>query len=139
MPKKTPATGKCFPATSKSIPLIKDGRWTIEPNPVDWMIRPTLAVPLCVRRDAENKLTVIVMAPKEDCFAVAMPYEGEQHYSMYLSLFGQDLKFGQTLKARARFIVAESISDAEIVERYKEYMKQLPDPQFVKTKIKEPS
>jgi tRNA isopentenyl-2-thiomethyl-A-37 hydroxylase MiaE len=54
-----------------------------------------------------------------------MPYEGEAHYSLYLSLFGQDLKAGQTRKVRSRFVVAESISDNEIVERYVQYIAQL--------------
>ncbi|NLH16318.1 MAG: hypothetical protein GX455_07055 [Phycisphaerae bacterium] len=122
--KKDAGDWQMFPRDEKSAPLIKDGRWTIEPNPVDWAIRPPLAVPLAVRRDGENKLAVIVMAPKEDCFAVAMPYENEGHYSLYLSLLGRDCKAGQTLKARARLIVAESISDSEIVERYTQYMKE---------------
>jgi hypothetical protein len=122
--KKDAGDWHMFPRHDKLVPLIKDGRWTIEPNPVDWVIRPTLAAPLCVRRDAENKLAVIVMAPSPDCFAVAMPYEGEQHYSMYLSLLGRDLKAGQALKASGRLVVAESISDSEIVKRYEEYLKQ---------------
>jgi hypothetical protein len=124
--KKDAGDWQMFPRDEKSAPLIKDGRWTIEPNPVDWALRPQLAAPLCIRRDADNKLAVIVMAPPEDCFAVAMPYEGEQHFSMYLSLLGRDLKAGQTLKAHGRLVVAESISDNEIVERYTQYMKQLP-------------
>lgn len=121
--KKDAGDWQMFPRDDKSVPLIRDGRWTIEPNPVDWMIRPKLAAPLAVRRDADNKLSVIVMAAKDDCFAVAMPYEGEGHSSLYLSLFGRDLKAGQTLKARGCLIVAESISDTEIVERYLQYMK----------------
>jgi len=126
--KKDAGDWQMFPRDEKSAPLIQDGRWKIEPNPVDWAIRPQLAAPLAVRRDAESKLAVIVMAPPEDCFAVAMPYEGEQHYSLYLSLLGRDLKVGQTLKAHARFVVAESVSDAEIVERYTQYIKQFPSP-----------
>lgn len=123
--KKDAGDWQMFPRDDKSVPLIKDGRWKIEPNPVDWAIRPPLAAPLAVRRDADNKLALIVMAPKDDCFAVAMPYEGEGHSSLYLSLLGRDLKAGQVLKAHARFIVAESISDSEIVERYTQYMKDI--------------
>ena len=126
--KKDAGDWQMFPRDEKSAPLIQDGRWKIEPNPVDWAIRPQLAAPLAVRRDAESKLAVIVMAPPEDCFAVAMPYEGEQHYSLYLSLLGRDLKVGQTLKAHARFVVAESVSDAEIIERYTQYIRQFPSP-----------
>jgi hypothetical protein len=123
--KKDAGDWQMFPRDEKSAPLIKDGRWTIEPNPVDWAIRPQLDVPLCVRRDAAGKLAVIVMAPPQDCFAVAMPYEGEGHYSMYLSLFGRDLKAGQSLKARSRLVVAESVSDSDIFERFIQYIQQL--------------
>jgi hypothetical protein len=122
--KKEAGDWQMFPRDDKSISLIKDGRWTIEPNPVDWAICPQLAVPLCVRRDTENKLAVIIMTPKEDCFAIAMPYEGEGHYSLYLSLLGRDLKAGQTLKAHGCLIFADSISNEEIVERYTRYTKQ---------------
>ncbi len=125
--KKDAGDWQMFPRDDKSAPLIQDGRWTIEPNPVNWAIRPTLAAPLCIRRDTESKLTVILMAPPKDCFAVAMPYEGEAHNSLYLSLFGRQPGDTPQSWARTRFVVAESITDAEIVERYQEYLKQLPN------------
>jgi hypothetical protein len=123
--KKDAGDWQMFPRDDQSIPMIKDGRWTMEPNPVDWAIRPQLAAPLAVRRDIESKLTVVVMNPPQNCFAVAMPYEGEQHYSMYLSLFGRDLKPGQIVKTQSLFAVLRSIPDDEIVERYTRYIQQL--------------
>jgi hypothetical protein len=108
--------------------LIQDGRWRLEPNPVDWTILPRLSAPLCLRRGTTSGLTVILMAPPEDCFAVAMPYAGESHYSLYLSLFGRDLKAGETAKARTRFIVAAAPSDEQLLALYNRYLKDLHQP-----------
>jgi hypothetical protein len=122
--KKSLGDWQMFPRDSKALSIIHDGRWHLEPNPLDWAIMPTLKVPLCVRR-AAGGLTVIVMAPAEDCFAVASPCEGETHYSLYLSLFGRDVKAGETVKARTRFVVASSASDEQVVGLCQQYVKEL--------------
>ncbi len=103
--------------------LIQDGRWLLEPHPVNWTILPRLAGPLCLRRGPANGLTVILMAPHEDCFAVATPYDGESHYSLYLSLFGRDLKSGETAKARTRFTVTSNPSSEQLLALYDQYVK----------------
>lgn len=105
--------------------LALDGRWLLEPHPVNWTILPRLDEPLCLRRGEGHKLTVVMMAPRQDCFAVAMPHEGESHYSLYLSLFGRDFKAGESAQARTRLIVAEDLSDSEIDRLYRQYMTQL--------------
>jgi hypothetical protein len=105
--------------------VARDGRWTIEPNPVSWTILPRLDAPLCLRRGEGHKLAGVVMAPREDCFSAAMPYEGESHYSLYLSLFGRDFKAGESAKAHARFTVAENLSDGGIYRLYGQYLTQL--------------
>jgi hypothetical protein len=104
--------------------VVQDGRWLLEPHPVNWTILPRLAAPLCLRRGAGHGLTVILMASAEDCFTVAMPYDGESHYSLYLSLFGRDLRAGESAKAHTRLVVAENISDGEIHSLYGKYMNQ---------------
>lgn len=105
--------------------LSLDGRWLLEPHPVNWTILPRLDEPLCLRRGEGHKLTVVMMTPRQDCFAVAMPHEGESHYSLYLSLFGRDFKAGESAQARTRLIVAEDLSDSEINRLYRQYMTQL--------------
>lgn len=104
---------------------IQDGRWKLEPNPVDWTILPRLALPLCLRRSPTNGLAVILMASRK-CFAVAMPCAGESHYSLYLSLFGHDLKAGQSAKARTRFTIASAPSDEQVIALYHEYVREFP-------------
>jgi hypothetical protein len=114
-----------FPRAEDVLPIIRDGRWEKEPNPVKWAIMPCMAAPIGVRQTASAELAVVLMAPPEDCFAISTPYEGEGHYSMYLSLFGRDVRAGQTVKARSRLVVGAGLSDDQILALYKEYMKAL--------------
>ena len=123
--KKSYGQWQMFPRDTQVVPIIQDGRWKLEPNPVDWAIMPRLKAPLCLRRGAAGGPAVIVMAPPEDCFAIATPCEGEAHYSLYLSLFGRDIKAGQTAKARARFIIAPAPSDDQVVALYQQYINEL--------------
>ncbi|MHC4517841.1 MAG: hypothetical protein ACYTAS_04570 [Planctomycetota bacterium] len=114
-----------FPRDKDVVGLIRDGRWAKEPHPVDWTIMPRLAGPLCVRRAAAGGLTLVLMAPPNDCFAISTPYEGEGHYSLYLSLFGRDIKSGQTATARIRLVILTDSSDEDIVAHYRQYVKEL--------------
>lgn len=114
-----------FPRAQDVLPMIRDGRWDKEPNPVKWVIMPFLAAPIGVRQTAAGNLAVVLMVPPEDCFAISTPYEGEGHYSTYLSLFGRDLRSGQVVKAHCRLIVAENLSDDQIVALYNAYIKEL--------------
>jgi hypothetical protein len=114
-----------FPRNDDVVPIIRDGRWKKEPNPVDWKIMPRMAMPIALRRGTEAAPTAILMAPPDDCFAIATPYEGEGHYSMYFSLFGRDIRAGQTARARLRLVVANTSSDLEILGLYRKYMKYL--------------
>jgi hypothetical protein len=109
-----------FPRDKNMLQIILDGRWKKEPNPVKWVIMPNLAVP-----DEAANLAAILMAPREDCFAISTPYRGEGHYSLYLSLFGRDVKAGETVRSRVRLVVAKDISDQQISELYQKYIKQL--------------
>jgi hypothetical protein len=123
--RKTYGDWQMFPRDDQVLPLIRDGRWTLQPNPVDWTIMPRLAAPLALRRGATGGLTAVLMAPPQDCFTIATPYEGESHYSLYLSLFGRDLKAGETTKARTRLVIATGISDEQAITLYQQYMKEL--------------
>jgi hypothetical protein len=115
------------PRDQAAISLIHDGRWTFAPNPVDWAILPKLAQPLGVRRDPASGITALVMAPAGDCFAVSTPYETfETHHSVYLSLFGRNIKAGETARARARLVVVHApLSENEVLKLYKTYMDSL--------------
>ena len=123
--RKSLGAWQMFPRDSQVLPIIRDGRWQQEPNPVQWVIMPYMAAPIGVRRSAVADLTAILMAPPEDCFAISTPYEGEGHYSLYMSLFGQDMKAGQKAKARSRLVIAAGASNEQVLDLYKEYKKEL--------------
>ncbi len=110
-----------FPRDDQAAVLIRDGRWRHPPNPVNWVVRSPLAAPLAVRRDAGSGLTALIMAPTADCFAVAMPYTGEGHRSLYLSLLGRDLQAGQPATARARLVVTRDFDDDKAAAVHRKY------------------
>jgi hypothetical protein len=116
---------QAFPRDDQMVAIIQDGRWKYQPYPVDWTIGPLLAKPLGVRRCPANGLSALLMSPPQDCFAVSTPFENEPHRSMYLSLFGKDLKTGETARARARLIIALELSDAETVRACESYLKEV--------------
>ncbi len=122
---KSAGIWQMFPRNKKVVPVIQDGRWKLAPNPVAWVVRDNLAAPLGMRRGKEKGPAAILMAPREDCFALSTPYEGEGHFSLYLSLFGRDVKAGQTATARSRLVIAKSPTEQQVVELYKEYVKEL--------------
>lgn len=123
--KKSLGDWQMFPRDAAAVPIIQDGRWKLEPNPVNWTIMPRLNSPLCLRRGAAGGLVVVVMAPPEDCFAVATPCEGETHYSLYVSRFGRDIRAGETAKARTRFVLASVASDEQVIGFYQQYISEL--------------
>jgi hypothetical protein len=111
-------TWQAMPRDDSAWQLIRDGRWTYPPSPVDWVRLPDLARPLGVRRSPVEGLTGVVMARPQDCFAVLTPYETEPHDSMYLSLFGRDLRAGETARARARLVIGTSISNEDAMRLF---------------------
>jgi len=114
---------QAYPASADAVRMVQDGRWTFPPNPVEWVVMPRLARPLGVRRDPVSGLTAVLMAPPGDCFAISTPYQTEGHGSMYLSLFGRELKPGETARARARLVILPKASDAQLISIYDSYMK----------------
>ena len=110
-----------FPRGPEAVSLIRDGRWKIPPNPVDWVVRPEFDEPIAVRRDPASGLAAAIMAPPKDCFAIATPEQEDSHYSLYFSLFGRDVKKGETARARARLLVLTAPGQERIRELYREF------------------
>ena len=117
-----------FPRDRRAAEMIFDRRWEFPPNPVQWSVTRHLAAPMAMRKDEKSGVTAVLMAPPEDCFAVATPYNKTPpdgvagHQSLYLSLFGRDVPAGQTARARTRLVVGRNLADAEVVRRYGEYV-----------------
>lgn len=116
-----------FPRDASSEKMILDGRWKIPPSPVAWDIERRLAAPLAVRRDKATGITAAMMARPQDCFAISCRWnldKNESGYrSLYMSLFGRDLKADQAATADCRLIIGKNLSDADVILRYQEYIK----------------
>ena len=118
-----------FPRDREAEEMITDGRWKIPPNAVDWALIRWLAAPLVMRRDETRGLTGLMMIPPDDCFAVSCPWNRESreqggYRSLYFSLFGRDVKAGQTVRAHTRLVIRRNLSDAKAVELYQQYLKE---------------
>ncbi|MBN2293349.1 MAG: hypothetical protein JXM70_13050 [Pirellulales bacterium] len=117
-----------FPLNAAVEKMILDGRWKFPPSPVDWDIERWLAAPLAIRRDQSTGITAAMMARPQDCFAISCRWNLKQnesgYRSLYMSLFGHDLKADQTATVNCRLVIGKGLSDTEVVRRYKEYMKQ---------------
>ena len=115
---------QAFPRDDAAAAIIADGRWQRPPSEVEWKPVARYAAPLGMRRDAKSGLVALVMAPPADCFAVSTPFGQEAHRSLYLSLFGHDLKAGETATARSRLVIAHGITDEQAIALYKAYLKE---------------
>jgi hypothetical protein len=117
-------TWQAFPRDAAAVLAIKDGRWTHPPSPVDWAIRPAYTKCVGLRRAPASRLTAAIMSSREDCFAILTPHQTEGHRSMYLSLFGRNLKADETARARARLVVAAAPTDGDVVAAWAAFASQ---------------
>ncbi|MFZ5831566.1 MAG: hypothetical protein ACOY3P_15890 [Planctomycetota bacterium] len=124
----TDGTYYMFPRDRQAAHFLLDGRWEVGKNPVHWSLTRYLAAPLAIRRHAESGVTGVLMARPEDCFAIAASYNKTppdgiaNHNSIYLSLFGRDVAAGEPATTRCRLVVG-TLNDAEVVERYRAFVK----------------
>jgi hypothetical protein len=112
-----------FPRDDAAVKLIQDGRWELPPNPVQWEILPALGQPLALRRVPGNRVTALLMTRPQDGFAIAMPFETEGHFSVYLSLFGNDIAAGKTARAIVRLQLLEATGDEVVLQAYRDFVK----------------
>lgn len=103
---------------AEGVRIFQDGRWQLEPHPVTWTPVAEFAAPLALRIAPENKLSAALLSDPGECFAVSMPYQEESHYSVYFSLFGRDLKRGESAVGRVRLLVRPEISGKDALAAY---------------------
>jgi hypothetical protein len=113
------------PRDEQALAIVNDGRWKKPPQVIGWKFLPFFEGALAVRRDAKSGLTALLMAPSRDCFAVSTYYGEEPHRSIYMSMFGRDIKTGQTDQAQSRLIVGLRISDEQAIQRYQAYLRSV--------------
>ena len=107
-----------------ALPIFRDGRWKLEPYPVDWTCAGKLQAHVAVRRAPAANLTVGLMARPADCFAISLPHQSEAHFSTYLSLFGRDLKAGESASARTRLVVIPTADEGSLLKSYEGFLKE---------------
>lgn len=121
---RTAGDWQMFPRDAAAGRVIQDGRWKHPPSPVEWTLRPAFAVPLAIRRDPNKGRAAVLMTRPEECFAVAVPYDEEQHRSVYFSLFGRDLQPDESVGTWARLWVGAQITDDEALALYRDFRNQ---------------
>lgn len=114
-----------FPRGEDVMPIIKDGRWKHPPYPNNWTFRQSFQAPLGIKSEPNSGVAVVIMAPPEDCFAVSMFEQNSGLGCYYLSLFGKDVKKGQTLIGHARMVFGKNITDEQALRKYQEYLQNL--------------
>ncbi len=112
-----------FPRDREAVGIIQDGRWDRPPHPVRWEIRPFYAAPWPTGATPDGIVGVLMASPQE-CFAVATPYSGESHCSIYLSLFGRDLQPGESASARTRLVICPWQGEDEILRLFEGFCSQ---------------
>ena len=111
-----------FPRDDAALAVINDGRWKRAPNAVDWSVRPPYAIPLVYRAHRSMRLTGVFMTEPDGCFAAFAPQRGESHFSQYFSLFGSDLKPGETARTRSRLVILHGAPEArKILDLWREF------------------
>jgi hypothetical protein len=111
-----------YPRSEDVLEIVRDGRWKFPPYPNNWAIRPTLAGTLGMKKEPKSGVTVVIMAPPQDCFAVSMSQQEAGLGAFYLSLFGKDVAKGQSVTGHARMVFGKNISDEQAVQKYQEYV-----------------
>ncbi len=114
---------QAFPRDEAATALFADGRWTLEPHPLPWVIMPRLAAPLAMRRDPDTGLAALLMGRPEDCFAISMPENEDYHRSVYLSLFGRDFQAGDEATTRARLVIDAGLSAEQAMALFDAFLR----------------
>jgi hypothetical protein len=114
-----------FPRGEDIMPMVNDGRWNYPPYPIKWDVREPLAAPLGMMAEPNSGVTVLLMSPPDDCFALSATKPSWGQGAYYLSLFGKDVAGGQTVVAHVRLVFGRNVSDADAIRKYADYLKEL--------------
>jgi hypothetical protein len=106
--------------------LIHDGRWQLAPNPIEWTLQSERAWPMSLRRDPETGVAIVFMTEPKETFAIYSPHATQRHYALYYSLFGRDLRAGETVSARARAVVLMNPDEAALLREAEAFFGKVP-------------
>jgi hypothetical protein len=123
----TVGTYLAFPRDLRAAEMLYDGRWERGQNPVQFSVNRFFAAPLVIKHDTASGSTALLMARPEECFSIEGSYDKDPpdgvagHHSIYFSLLGQNLKAGQSAKARMRLVIGRDLSEERVKELYVEF------------------
>lgn len=119
-----------FPRDFAAARIVQDGRWEKGLHPAHWSTVRHMAAPLVLLADQKSGVSIVLMARPQDCFALGMSYNMEPpdgvagHHSVYFSLFGKDLKPGESATARLRAVVGQGLTPEQALAAYQEFVKR---------------
>ena len=105
-----------FPRDEDALAIINDGRWKLEPHPLEWLTVSNYALPLMVRQNPESGIAVVAITKRSDCFGVFTPHNTEKHFSHYMSLFGYNIDKGDSAQVHSRLVILKNPTDDEIIQ-----------------------
>lgn len=118
-----------FPRDETALKTIFDGRWDLPPYPVRYAVPAYFAQPMAWRRHAASGVVAVGMADPQACYAVCIPVNNPAevpdpangYQGVYFYLFGRDLRQGETVRTRVRWIVGQGMSDEEILGHWEAF------------------
>jgi hypothetical protein len=118
-----------FPRDPRAAQMIYDGRWQKGSHPVHFSVTRFYKLPMLLKKEEESGTGILLMTKPEDCFSLEMSYNRSvpdniaDHSSVYFSLFGEDLRPGQTRRAVIRMVIDTNITREKANRFYDEYLK----------------
>ncbi len=118
-----------FPRNEDAMKTIFDGRWDLPPFPVRYAVPAYFAHALAYRRHVKSGVMAVGMADPKECYAICVPVNNppenpdpaKGYQGIYFYLFGRDLRRGETVATRIRWIVGRNLPDQEILARWESF------------------
>lgn len=111
-----------FPRSEAELRTIFDGRWDLPPYPVRYAVPGYFALPLAYRTQAASGVTALGMADLRECHAICLPVNNPPeapdpangYQAIYFYFFGRDLRQGDAVTWRLRWVIGQNLSDEQI-------------------------
>ena len=119
-----------FPRGEAEMRTIFDGRWDLPPYPVRYTVPGYFALPLAYRRHATSGVTALGMADPKECYAICIPVNNPAdvpdpangYQAIYFYFFGRDLRLGETVGWRLRWVIGKDLGETEIQEHWESFV-----------------
>lgn len=115
-----------FPRNESAMKTIFDGRWDLPPYPVRYAVPAYFAQALAYRRHVQTGVTALGLGDPDECYAICIPVNNPPedpspangYQAIYFYLFGRDVRCGEPVNARLRWVIGQDLSNAEVLARW---------------------